>query len=91
MSHLFDTALDDIEGVELVSVMNRDYIGILLGQYMHTTYKIAGGVMYSVDGRSILLPDGGGDGYEVVLDERINEFVTDESSELFDLLSFISL
>jgi len=87
---MINLALHEVDGIVFVANIDRTHIGHLLRQYMHTTYKIAGGVVYYVNGRNIILPEVG-DGFEVIFDERINDFITDGSSDLFDLLKFLVL
>ena len=88
---MIETVLKSIDGVEFVKTVNRYTAYSKMAHGMYTTYKIAGGVMYRFNDRTIILPDGDDNGYEVILDERINEFVTDGSSELFDILIFLTL
>lgn len=88
---MLDISKIDIEGIEFIGKLVEPFIGQLLRQYMHTTYHIDGGVIYYVNGKQIILPTGSPHGYEVKFSERINDFITDGSSELFDLLTFNDL
>lgn len=90
---MIEAALKEIDGIEFVKTINKYIAYNVIHQNMFTTYKILGGNIYHFDGRTMIILDNDNDdtAYEVILDERINEFVTDGDSELFDILSFITL
>lgn len=83
--------LNECDGVEVIKKLNRYDVGHLIQSSLHTTYKIAGGRIYYVDGRTFLSPDSGDDSFEVKLSSKVNEFVTDGSDLLFDILAFDSI
>lgn len=87
---MINLAISDVDGIEFVENVSRVRLGYLLAN-MHTTYQIAGGVVYYINGRTFILPNDSADGYEVILNERVNEFITAGTSDLFDLLVFIEL
>ena len=84
-------AIEAIDDIELVKELNRSTIMTLRHGVMYTTYKITGGVIYHIVGRTIILPDMSDVGYEVIISQRLNEFITDGNNELFDILSFPEL